>query len=157
MRILMALLLCLGMLPLHAATEVLTFDNPEQERLYKGLTEELRCTVCQNQNIADSNADLATDLRRKTYKLVREGKSEQEILDYMSQRYGNFVLYNPPKTGGTLLLWIGPFIMLLFGLYLVARIVRRRRAAANPTSDQSADENLERARQLLRDADEDKS
>jgi len=154
MRIIMTLLLCLALLPLQAATEVLEFDSPEQEHLYKGLTEELRCTVCQNQNIADSHADLAADLRRKTYKLVREGKSEQEILDYMSQRYGNFVLYNPPKTGGSLLLWIGPFVMLLFGIFLVVKVVRRRRTAA--ADAESDNENLQRARQLLRTEDEDK-
>lgn len=155
MRALLTLLLCLAVLPVHAAKETLEFDSPEQEQLYKGLTEELRCTVCQNQNIADSHAELAGDLRNKTYKLVREGKSEQAILDYMAQRYGNFVLYNPPKTGGSLLLWIGPFVMLLFGIYLVVRVLRKRRAAGEPSPSSSTDENLQRARRLLQDADED--
>ncbi len=130
------------------AGEVRHFDTPDQERIYKELTAELRCTVCQNQNIADSNAELAADLRNKTFKLVREGKSKAEIKDFMVQRYGNFVLYNPPVTSGTLLLWIGPFLFLLFGGWLLLRLIKRRRAAqADVTVD---DAQLRRAAALLR-------
>jgi cytochrome c-type biogenesis protein CcmH len=129
-----------------AATEVREFDNREQEVRYQELTEELRCTVCQNQNIAGSNAELAHDLRDKTYRMVREGKSKDEIKDFMVARYGNFVLYDPPVTAGTLLLWVGPFLFLVFGGWLLLRLLRRRRGRAAVTVDEAQ---LRRAAALL--------
>jgi len=146
--LLLSLLLSAGV---WAAAEVREFDDPAQESRYRELTEELRCTVCQNQNIADSNAELAGDLRDKTYRLVREGKSKDEIKDFMVARYGNFVLYDPPVTAGTLLLWIGPFLFLVFGGWLLLRLLRRRRDRAGVTVDEAQ---LRRAAALLR-GDED--
>lgn len=113
-----------------ASTDVRSFDTPEHEARYRELTEELRCTVCQNQNIADSNAELAADLRDKTYRMVMEGKSKDEIKQYMVERYGNFVLYDPPFTIHTVLLWLGPFLFLVFGGWMLIRVLRRR---ARPT------------------------
>jgi cytochrome c-type biogenesis protein CcmH len=111
-----------------ARVEVHDFDSPEQEGRYNKLIAELRCLVCQNQNLADSNAELAVDLRRKTYEMVKQDKSEKEIASYMVERYGEFVLYRPPLNTNTLLLWTGPFIILVIGVSLLIRTIRRRRA-----------------------------
>jgi cytochrome c-type biogenesis protein CcmH len=119
-------LLCAGAAP--ARVEVHSFDSPEQETRYNKLIAELRCLVCQNQNLADSNAELAVDLRRKTYEMVKQDKSEKEIAGYMVDRYGEFVLYRPPLNSNTLLLWTGPFIILLIGVSLLIRTIRRRRS-----------------------------
>lgn len=123
--------------PAFAAVEALEFSSAAQEADYKHLTETLRCLVCQNQNIADSNAELALDLRHKTYELVRQGKTNDQIVDFMVKRYGDFVMYNPPLRGDTLLLWIGPFVILLIGIGLMLRTIARRRAASvTPDVDQ---------------------
>lgn len=152
MRVLL-MILSLGLATaVRAGVEVHEFDSPQQEAQYRELTEELRCTVCQNQNIADSNAELAADLRRKTYNMVREGKSKAEIKDYMVQRYGNFVLYKPPVTAGTSLLWIGPFLFLLFGGWLLLRFLKRHRQSRRPDNIDEAQ--LRHAAALLR-GDED--
>ena len=103
------------------------FENAEQESTYKELIHELRCLVCQNQNIADSNAELAQDMKRKTHELVKQGKTKQEISDFMVERYGNFVQYKPPVTSTTYLLWSGPFIILFIGLFILIKIIRNRK------------------------------
>jgi cytochrome c-type biogenesis protein CcmH len=115
--------------PALARVEVKQFDSPEQEERYDKLVSELRCLVCQNQNLADSNAELAIDMRRKTYEMVKQNKSEKEIADFMVARYGEFVLYRPPLNSNTLLLWGGPFLILIIGLTLLVRTVRKRSAA----------------------------
>lgn len=126
--------------------EVHSFDDATQEARYKRLIAELRCLVCQNQNLADSNAELAQDLRRKTYELVKSGKSDEEIVDFMVQRYGEFVLYRPPLNTTTALLWIGPFIIFGIGIALLVNLIRRRRRQA---VDVVTDDRLDRARTLL--------
>ena len=136
----------------QARVEVHTFDSAAQEERYNNLIAELRCLVCQNQNLADSNAELAVDLRRKTYEMVKQDKSETEIADYMVDRYGEFVLYRPPLNRNTLLLWVGPFIILLIGVGLLIRTIRRRRAEQTAGID---DAQLQAAATLL-DADRDK-
>ena len=113
--------------------EALTFATPAQETRYRSLVAELRCLVCQNQNLADSNAELAQDLRRVTYQMIRTGRSDAEIVDFMVTRYGDFVLYRPPLTPATLFLWAGPVIFLLLGLAFAARTLRSRFRAAHPT------------------------
>ena len=134
-----------------AAIDVHEFESPEQERRYRALIEELRCTVCQNQNIAGSNAELAQDLRSKTYQLIRDGKSDAEILAYMVERYGNFVLYRPPLTAGTLLLWGGPFILFAVGGFALIRIIQRRRANRDETASENHVERRAKAAALLRE------
>lgn len=129
-----------------ARVEVYEFDNAEQERRYHKLIAELRCLVCQNQNLADSNAALAVDLRRKTYTMVRADKSEREIVDFMVARYGEFVLYRPPLNRYTLLLWVGPFVILVLGVGLLIHTIRRRRDAQPADIDQAK---LETAAALL--------
>jgi cytochrome c-type biogenesis protein CcmH len=131
----------------QAAIEAYRFDDPALEARYKSLIDELRCLVCQNQNLADSNAELAQDLRRKTYEMLVAGRSDDEILDFMVQRYGDFVLYRPPLRPATVLLWIGPFVILAVGLGVLARVVSRRRAAEATSADGGAD--LARAERLL--------
>ncbi|MBE2897194.1 cytochrome c-type biogenesis protein CcmH [Pasteurellaceae bacterium HPA106] len=102
----------------HAAIEALSFQSSQQEATYHQLTEQLRCPQCQNNSIADSNATIATDMRAKVFELLNEGKSKQEIVDYMVARYGNFVTYDPPLTFSTVILWALPILLLLIGLWL---------------------------------------
>lgn len=108
------------------ATQVLIeFKSPEQRALFKELTHELRCPKCQNQNIADSNAVVAVDMRNKTLELVQQGQTKEQVLDYMKSRYGDFVHYQPPLNKFTLILWLLPALMVL-GLILL--LLARRRA-----------------------------
>ncbi len=125
------------------------FDDAEQLERYKVLIYELRCLVCQNQNLADSNAELAGDLRREVHRMILEGKSSQDVTDFMVARYGDFVLYRPPLKAKTLLLWGGPFVLGLGALVLLLVQLRRRRAkdaGATPLSD----EDRARLRALLK-------
>ena len=142
----LALWLLLAGMPAFAAVEVHEFDDPVQEARYKKLIAELRCLVCQNQNLADSNAELAQDLRNKTYEMVRAGQSDEDIIGYMVQRYGDFVLYRPPLKATTVLLWLGPFLIMGVGVAVLINVIRRRRRAAVEAGE---DERLARARALL--------
>lgn len=148
-------LLLLLALPGMAAIETNQFDTPEQEALYKELIEELRCLVCQNQNLADSNAELATDLRRKTYEMVRSGKQRDEIVSYMVQRYGDFVLYRPPVNNSTILLWGGPFLILLLGVVVLFNFIRRQKQQS--TTPKLSDEESNKASALLYGDEKEKS
>lgn len=109
-----------------AAIESFEFDSPEQEARFKQLSGELRCLVCQNQSIGDSNADLAQDLRREVYQMIKAGQSDAEIVDFLVARYGDFVLYRPPVTTTTALLWAGPFLLIAIGLFFLLRFIRTR-------------------------------
>ena len=99
------------------------------DRRVMNLSHELRCLVCQNQTLADSNAPLAQDLRNQIREQLAAGRSEQDVVDFLVARYGDFVLYRPPLKGTTVLLWIGPFLFLAFGAFILVRFVRRRRVA----------------------------
>lgn len=134
----------------RADIDVYNFDNDAQEQAFRELTKELRCPKCQNQDIADSNAGLAKDLRDKTYQMVRAGKSKEEVVDYMVARYGNFILYDPPLMASTLILWVGPFAVILIGALVVVR--RSRRGPPGNNTDLSEAEQS-RLKRLL---DEDK-
>jgi cytochrome c-type biogenesis protein CcmH len=113
------------------AVDTRQLSDPDQQETYESLTKELRCLVCQNQTIADSNAELAADLRRQVYEMLQQGKSKQEIIQFMTDRYGDFVLYKPPFKGKTSLLWIAPVVFLLVGLITVFFFIRRKKAVAN--------------------------
>ena len=102
--------------------------DPKQQENYELLTKELRCLVCQNQTIADSNAELAFDLRRQVSEMLEQGKSNDEIIQFMTDRYGDFVLYKPAFKGKTLLLWIAPGAFLFLGLIIVYVFIRQKRA-----------------------------
>lgn len=131
-RLLIACLLGLSLAGVaRAAIDTYEFrDETERER-FRTLTEELRCPKCQNQNIADSNAPIATDLRREIYRMLEEGKSNGDIVDYLVMRYGDFVRYKPPVDARTYLLWFGPGALLLGGLVLLGVLVIRRRRVEN--------------------------
>lgn len=127
-----------------AAVESRSFSDSQQQQAYQKLTSELRCLVCQNQNIADSNAELAQDLRNKVYDMLQQGKSEQDIVDYMTERYGDFVLYRPLFNLKTLLLWLGPLMFLLIGLITIYSYARSKaRAAYAPSLDSQQQRALE--------------
>ncbi len=120
-----------------AGLEAFDFTGDVDEERFKHLIVELRCLVCQNQSLADSDADLAHDLRREIYELMQQGKSDEEIVDFLVQRYGDFVLYNPPVKPETWILWYGPFALLGVGLLILAFTVRqRKRQSDTPLSEQ---------------------
>jgi cytochrome c-type biogenesis protein CcmH len=103
--------------------------NPETENRIRSLEEKLRCLVCQNQSLAESNAELAQDLRQQLREQVAAGRSDREIMDYLVQRYGDFVLYEPPFKASTALLWAGPFVLLAVAAAVLIAVLRRRRRA----------------------------
>lgn len=135
-------------LTLQAKVESREFANAQMEEDYNTLVAELRCLVCQNQNLADSNAELAVDMRTKVYSMLNEGKSRTEIADFMVARYGDFVLYRPPVKSSTFMLWFGPFIFLLIGALIAIFYVRRQ-----PINEQSVvdTQTQKRAHSLLDD------
>lgn len=118
------------------------FDDPEKQAMYEKIINEVRCLKCQNQTIKDSNAFLASDLRREIRRLLDEGKTEDEVYDFLVERYGEFALYRPRFSGKTLVLWIAPFLLLAFGGFALTRIVRRRMAL--PIDSDSIEENFEK-------------
>ena len=120
----------------QAAVETYSFDNAAQEASYKKLIAELRCLVCQNQSLSDSNAELAHDMRRKTYEMVAAGKTENEIVDFMVARYGDFVMYKPPVKQTTVLLWFGPLLFLLLAGVVVTVFIRKQKRAPVEVSAQ---------------------
>lgn len=121
--------------------------NPDLEKKVLELSNELRCLVCQNQTIADSNADLAVDLKNQVRKQLSEGRSKEEILKYMTERYGDFVLYKPPFNTATVILWVGPFLLMLLGLFFLIRQIKQRRQ--DLLTESFSPEDIERARELL--------
>ena len=129
----------------HCCVVLGAAEDASLERRVQELSSELRCLVCQNQTLADSNAPLAVDLRNQVREQLRSGASEREVRDWMVARYGEFVLYRPPFNAATALLWVGPFILLIAGLALILRIVRRKQ----PERQLSAAEHA-RAEELLK-------
>jgi len=131
--------------------------DPVAEKRLVELSSELRCLVCQNQTIADSNADLAVDLRREIRGMIQQGKSDREILDFMVARYGDFVLYRPPVKGVTAMLWFGPALILVIGLMALIRYLRRRNLAVAAAADTHLSEaERQQAEALLKEAAADK-
>lgn len=122
------LLMLLAAGPALAAIDVYPFDNATQQDRFHRLSEELRCPKCQNQSIADSDAGIAQDMRERVARMIREGRSDAEIVDYFVARYGDFVSYRPPVNERTAILWVGPLLLLLFGgLAIVVLVVRASR------------------------------
>ena len=113
----------------HTADATPTEQDRATQARATALAEQLRCLVCQNQTIADSNADLAVDLRRQVREQIAAGRSDREIVAFMTERYGDFVLYRPPYKASTLLLWAGPALLLAIGAFIAVRLVRERRIA----------------------------
>ena len=136
-----------------SATEAAIAADPVTEKRLQALSEELRCLVCQNQNIADSNAELAQDLRREVRAMIKAGKTDKEIIDFMVARYGDFVLYRPPVQGNTLLLWGGPIALLLLGIVALQRYLRRRAARLSAEDKPLTAAEAQRAEALLKELD----
>ncbi len=123
-RIIATILISLVSTLAGAVVEVTEFTNPEDEARYKDLIAELRCPKCQNQNLLDSDAPIATDLRRKTRSLIEQGKTNNEVKTYMLERYGDFVLYKPRFTAATAFLWLGPFLLLLIVVVILLKRIK---------------------------------
>ena len=124
-------LLCAAAVPALAIDYERAFDDPAMQARYEHINRELRCLVCQNQTIADSNATLAQDLRRQVREMLVAGKSDDEIRTFMIDRYGDFVLYKPRMTPGNYLLWAAPVLLLLLGTFVGLRIIRKQAAQAD--------------------------
>jgi len=145
---LLTLLVLMLALPAMAAIEEYAFDSEQQEDRFKNLTYEMRCPKCLNSNIAGSDAPIAADLRMEIYDQIREGRSNDEIIEFMSSRYGDFILYRPRLTMGTFILWFGPAFLLLAGIVIVRRMMMNsQRIANNETGLSSAEQ--EQLRQIL--------
>jgi cytochrome c-type biogenesis protein CcmH len=142
-RFLRLLLLTLGLLlATQALAQVsdptpLRFRDATEEARFQALTHELRCVMCQNQSLADSNAQIAHDLRREVLVLMQQGRSDAQIKQFLVERYGEFVLYRPQVQAGTWLLWFGPLLLLALGGLLMWRVVRRRGGRQVPLPDES--------------------
>ena len=147
---LMALLLSFSLMLFshnsQAAIESFEFDNAQQEQTFHELTKLLRCPKCQNNNIADSNAELAKDLRNKTYELVTQGQTKEQVIEYMVARFGNFVRYDPPVTPVTIFLWLGPLLFVVFGLLVLFRQIKKQPSKATNLDPQQQ----EKLQQLLK-------
>ena len=122
------------------------FETEEQTREFRALTEQLRCLVCQNESLAGSNAELAQDLRREIYEMMRGGQTKDQIVEFMVARYGDFVLYKPPLKPSTYPLWFGPLLLLLIAAFVLYRALARKRVAPET---QLSDEESRRVARLL--------
>ena len=131
-----------------SAIDALNFSSPQQDSDYHQLTQSLRCPQCQNNNIADSNATIAVDMRGKVFELLQEGKSKNDVVDYMVARYGNFVTYDPPMTASTLVLWIAPLLLVLLGVVFLLRRKPKAQSAVK-SQDVLTDEDNARLAELL--------
>lgn len=132
-----------------AAIDPYEFDNDTQRERYQHFIEDLRCPKCQNQNLAGSDAPIATDLRHELQRLLKEGKSDSEITEYMVSRYGEFILYEPPFDKKTAVLWLAPIVFFLIGVAVLINIARRR--ATSETSSELTENEQIKLQQLLND------
>jgi cytochrome c-type biogenesis protein CcmH len=130
-----------------AAIDTYQFTDSEKQARFQKLTNELRCPKCQNQNLADSNAEIASDLRAKIHIMLEENKSDDDIIKYMLERYGDFVLYQPRLSKQTFILWYAPALLFVLGLVVIVLIVRFRKKAAQ-TQAESSDLNAEQQQKL---------
>ena len=146
MRVFLFLILCLSLNAAYASVEFRQFEKAELEERYNVLVDELRCLVCQNQNLKASNSDLAKDMRDKVYNMIDAGKTNKEIVDYMVERYGDFVLYKPPFKASTLFLWLGPLVFLVIAIITIIKLVGKRNHSG---SVELSDEEHKRAQALL--------
>jgi cytochrome c-type biogenesis protein CcmH len=147
-RVSILILLLISLAAPALAKEAKPVEDPQIEQRMQALTQQLRCLVCQNETLADSHADLAEDLRKEIREQMKAGKSDQEIIAFLTQRYGNFVLYKPPVQPTTYLLWFGPFVLLLGGTLLLYRYVKHRREIIQDQPLTAAEH--KRAEELLR-------
>jgi len=137
MKIILAMFLLLQAHASFAKVETFQFATPQMEQDYRVLSQQLRCLVCQNQNLADSNAELAQDLRKQVYEMLQKGSSRQQIVDYMVARYGDFVMYKPPVKSTTYLLWFGPLLLFVIASIVVFIFMRRQQQDSVEISTQA--------------------
>ena len=137
-KLFLLLFICAYAVPVVAIDTGIAFDDPVLQARYEHIISEVRCLKCQNQTIKDSNAFLAGDLRREIRRLISEGNSDDQVYDFLVQRYGEFALYRPRMSGKTLILWIAPGLFILFGATVVVRVVRGRMAM--PIDDEETDQ-----------------
>ncbi len=142
----LSLLFIMASVVVAGPMDAFEFDSAEQEDLFHKLSGELRCLVCQNQAISDSNAGLAQDLRKEMHDMILDGKTEDEIIAFMVERYGDYVLYRPPFKPLTWMLWFGPVIAFILGLFYVVRFIRSQKTSED-AGELSAEE-TERLRNL---------
>lgn len=161
MKILAALCL-LGVIwcnALAAPVTIYKFDSKEKEAIFYKLSDELRCLVCQNQNIAESNSELALDLKKQIHAMLQDGKSEDEIIEFMVERYGDYVLFDPPFKPLTWLLWLGPLMLFIIALVVVMKAIGGHRKEKTSDAEYSSDdaERLDRLKsELNQSSDKDK-
>jgi cytochrome c-type biogenesis protein CcmH len=133
-------------IPIYAIDKnPINLDNAEQEARYHKLTNELRCVVCQNQSVADSNAELAQDVRNLVRTKISEGQTNEQINAFLVERYGDFVLYNPPLTEKTYVLWLGPFVLMLFAFIILMYFIRRQTKVKSVTLTDAERDKLNQA------------
>lgn len=133
------------------AVEEVQLKHVEDEPRFNELSNVLRCMVCQNQTIADSNADLAKDFRNQVKEKINAGQSNEEIIDYMTARYGDYILYRPPFNAATALLWTGPFLLLVIGFFMILKVLRRRNQPDDVVPDPSQQDTLQQLLQATED------
>jgi cytochrome c-type biogenesis protein CcmH len=136
MKLISLLFLFVFLSAVYAVDIPVEFEDPGKQQQYQILLEELRCLVCQNQTLADSNADLAQDLRTQVFNMVNEDHTNEEIIDFLVARYGDFVLYNPRLNPVTVLLWFGPFLLLILALVMAYRYVKRSNVEDVPMTNE---------------------
>jgi len=136
--------------PKGAPQEPIIFENNQVESDYLELSEELRCLVCQNQNLIDSNAELAGDLRREVAKMLKKGQSKDQVKDFMVERYGDFVLYNPPFKAQTILLWVGPFILMFWALFTMLKKIKAGKTENRAESAALSEQEKEKLQSILK-------
>ena len=162
MRILLFTLLLTFSMALSATEDQVKFENKQQEELYKDLLQELRCPKCQNQNIADSNAVVAKDMRAQTKELVDKGQNKQQVIDYMVNRYGQFAHYRPPINMATIMLWVLPLAFMLFAVLMLVKRSKQKSQVVTAKENSNQQDNLldqkldEELEALLADEDKDK-
>jgi len=137
----------------QAVVEAYQFDSEQQRQRYQSFIDDLRCPKCQNQNLAGSDSPIASDLRRELHDLLKNGMSDKEIVDFMVDRYGDYVLYNPRLQPNTWLLWFAPLALLLVGGIVIALIVRRRRNTGDPERTPLTEAEQARLNALLKKAE----
>lgn len=148
------MLLCLLPLQLTAGPNnnpkpPIVFEDEQIEKDYLELSEELRCLVCQNQNLIDSNAELADDLRREVARMLKQGKNKEQVTEFMVDRYGDFVLYNPPVKPSTWLLWGGPFVLMFLGIFILLKKISSAKAVANSASTELNEQEKAKLQDIL--------
>lgn len=142
--VVLCLLSGMNSLPAAVTLESFTFPTETETQHFRDLLAELRCLVCQNQSLADSDAELAHDLRAEVYEMLQAGRSDAEVIDFLVERYGDFVLYKPPLKQSTYLIWFGPFVLLVVAAFLLLRAVRRQKLAPEPEISAEERERLDR-------------